>query len=280
MASETTTETLRAAIETALRRRDPRATVRRSPTESDRSLWIARWPRLEMMTRGDDGYFGLDGLRALALACGLRPDGSDPAEEVERLRAVVAGDPTPRMIRTEDVARALWPFVYAGRRDACDDEGFGPRFGDLAQTTQDLFCALIDEAMQTMGAAIKRDPAEEDRRAVAAAWFFDAFAARGKRITELAAERDEARAEIERLRTDNARLDDATRGALDDLARVRGEFDAARAAAREYLAAIDEHDKARRAPAQKGSYMRLVEAQDRLDAAREALRKITEEDGR
>ena len=53
-----------------------------------------------------------------------------------------------------------------------------------------------------------------------------------------------------------------------------------RAAVREYFAAIDEHDKARRAPAQKGSYMRLVEAQDRLDAAREALRKITEEDGR
>jgi hypothetical protein len=116
--------------------------------------------------------------------------------EVERLRAVVAGDPTRRMIRTEDVARALWPFVYAGRRDACDDEGFGPRFDDLAQTAQDLFCALIDEAMQTMGAAIKRDPAEEDRRAVAAAWMFDAFAARGKRITELAAELAEARAAL------------------------------------------------------------------------------------
>ena len=53
-----------------------------------------------------------------------------------------------------------------------------------------------------------------------------------------------------------------------------------RAAVREYLAAVDERDKARRAPAQKGSYLRLVEAQDRLDAAREALRKITEEDGR
>lgn len=66
------TESLRAAIEAALRRRDPRATVRRYPTESDRSLWIARWPRSEITTRGDDGYFGLDGLRALAVACGLR----------------------------------------------------------------------------------------------------------------------------------------------------------------------------------------------------------------
>lgn len=94
------------------------------------------------------------------LRAGLR----ERDEEIARLRAVVAGDPSPRMIRTEDVARVLWPFVYAGRRDACHDEGFGPRFDDLAQTAQDLFCALIDEAMQTMGAAIKRDPAEEDRR--------------------------------------------------------------------------------------------------------------------
>lgn len=33
------------------------------------------------------------------------------------------------------------------------------------------------------------------------------------------------------LRTDNARLDDVARGALDDLARVRAELDAVRAAA-------------------------------------------------
>lgn len=141
------------------------------------------------------------------LRAGLR----ERDEEIARLRAVVAGDPSPRMIRTEDVARVLWPFVYAGRRDACHDEGFGPRFDDLAQTAQDLFCALIDEAMQTMGAAIKRDPAEEDRRAVAAAWMFDAFAARGKRITELAAERDTLRAEVAvwRERPDGAQMQHA-----------------------------------------------------------------------
>lgn len=93
--SDNNTDALRAAIEAALRRRDPRATVQRSPTESDRSLWIARWPRLEIVARGDDGYFGLDALRALALACGLRVtvEGDrvvDPAEEVERLTQELA----------------------------------------------------------------------------------------------------------------------------------------------------------------------------------------------
>ena len=76
---------------------------------------------------------------------------------------------------------------------------------ETTETTETLRAA-IEAAMRRRdpgGAAIKRDPAEEDRRAVAAAWMFDAFAARGKRITELAA--DEARAA---LRARASRCDD------------------------------------------------------------------------
>jgi hypothetical protein len=118
-------------------------------------------------------------------------------EEIERLRAVIAGDPSPRMIRTEDVARVLWPLVYAGRRDACHDEGFSPRFDELPQRAQDIFCASIDDAMQLMGATVKRDAAEEEQRASSAAQMFDEFTARGAGLRS-------AHAEIERLRTDLA----------------------------------------------------------------------------
>lgn len=125
MDASATTEILRAAIETALRRRDPRATVQRSPTESDRSLWIARWPRSEITTRGDDGYFGLDGLRALAVACGLRDDGSDPAEEVERL--TMALDRAHHAVR-EHATRCSHPECDALAPLRCDD--CGRRFCD------------------------------------------------------------------------------------------------------------------------------------------------------
>lgn len=42
-------------------------------------------------------------------------------------------------------------------------------------------------------------------------------------------------AEVRRLRTDNVRLDDVARGALDDLARVRAELDEARAHLRSHI---------------------------------------------
>ncbi len=82
-----TTEALRAAIETALRRRDGYGGVivgtRDYRTAKDR--WSATSAvavgRVEVWCESE-----ADALRALAVACGLREDGSDPAEEVRRLR--------------------------------------------------------------------------------------------------------------------------------------------------------------------------------------------------
>jgi hypothetical protein len=53
-------------------------------------------------------------------------------------------------------------------------------------------------------------------------------------IESLCAQLCDATRERDEARADNARLDDAARGAFDDLAKVRAELDAARAALRQY----------------------------------------------
>ena len=167
-------DNLRAAITAALKRRDLSADLDVSTTCTPLGAWgslaggVIRGPDgalIDVVARASDDA---KALRGVAFACGLREDGGDPAEEVERLRAELAE--TERRLDAEISAMDARDGAYHaldGARDGSDD-----------------LVALAECRM----------------------------------------------AEIGRLRTDNARLDDVARGALDDLARVRAELDAARAA--------------------------------------------------
>jgi len=188
-ASETTTEVLRAAIETALRRRDPKVCVRVEPVAS-RFVASVETTSDEGVCSGVLGDTADEALRRLARGVGLRPDGSDPAEEVERLREREASHAAEMerviAVATEGVRRtereALDHYAAAKRRMEASRDDARADLAQLAKQQQRL--------MTTLG---------------------------------------EQTAEIARLRTDNARLDDVAKSALDDLARVRAEFDAARA---------------------------------------------------
>jgi hypothetical protein len=155
MTTTTNTNTLRDAIEIALRRRDPSATVTKLPTENDRALWTATWRDGETSQRSYTATPDLDALRALALACGLRvetcgacngrgrhayarevEDGCDacecagvvvvdPAAEVDRLRAEL--DRAHHALR-EYGPRCAHPDCDALAPLRCDD--CGARFCD------------------------------------------------------------------------------------------------------------------------------------------------------
>mgnify|MGYP003441370870 CR=1 FL=1 len=152
-----TTETLRAAIEAALRRRDARGMA---------ALLACDDADVDGSIRATTAHTSDDAIRALAIAAGLRDDGSDPAEEVERLRVAFR--------REEDRADA--------RAQDLDD--------------------LVARVWRAATGDTHEGPASVDALAEAVAG----------------------------LRADNARLDNATRGALDDLAKVRAELNAARLA--------------------------------------------------
>ena len=86
-------DNLRAAITAALKRRDPNADLDVSPTCTPLGAWVSlaggviRGPDgavIDVVARASDDA---KALRGVAFAVGLREDGSDPAEEVERLRA-------------------------------------------------------------------------------------------------------------------------------------------------------------------------------------------------
>lgn len=85
MDAETTTEVLRAAIEAAVRRRDPGAGVYAYPPHIHRSTWRIATIVCGVPMESEHADYGL-ALCALATAVGLRPDGSDSAEEVRQLR--------------------------------------------------------------------------------------------------------------------------------------------------------------------------------------------------
>ena len=167
-----TNEDLRAAVIAALRRR---GTIDDLDVTPSLTLLGSRTSTASVVIYGHDGAVidvvaraGDDAkaLRGVAFACGLREDGGDPAEEVERLTSERA---------------------------------------------------LID-------AEWRRD--------------MDDLRAQMERVRhEAAKDYDESA----RLRADNARLDDVARGALDDLARVRAELDAARAALDRAHHAVREH---------------------------------------
>lgn len=153
MASETTTEMLRAAIETALRRRDPKAYARCGKSWNTSDYIAACGMRDVSMVNG--GATAEDALRPLAVACGLRIDPCpacngrgrraygrevedgcdececsgvvvvDPAEEVERL--TMALDRAHHAVR-EHGPRCSHPECDALAPLRCDD--CGRRFCD------------------------------------------------------------------------------------------------------------------------------------------------------
>ena len=96
MTTEMTISDLRAAITAALRRRGPNADLDVSPTCTPLGAWVSlaggviRGPDgavIDVVARaGDDAK----ALRGVAFAVGLLDDGSDPDEEVHRLRAELA----------------------------------------------------------------------------------------------------------------------------------------------------------------------------------------------
>lgn len=86
------TTNLRAAVEAALRRRDPAASMMKYPTDSDRAIWSVTWLHTDTAARGYGERADFDALHALAVACGLRVEGDtvvDTVAEVEQLRADV-----------------------------------------------------------------------------------------------------------------------------------------------------------------------------------------------
>lgn len=118
-----TTDTLRAAIEAALRRRDPAASVRAiDGLRDDLAMSDVRVVGVRMRAVAPAS---LDALRALAIACGLRDDGSDPAEDVERL--TMALDRAHHAVR-EYGPRCAHPGCDALAPLRCDD--CGARFCD------------------------------------------------------------------------------------------------------------------------------------------------------
>jgi hypothetical protein len=121
-------DNLRAAITAALRRRDPNADLDVSPTCTPLGAWgslaggVIRGPDgavIDVVARaGDD----VKALRGVAFAIGLREDGSDPAEEVERLRAELAE--TERRLNAEISAMDARDGAYQalnGARDGSDE---------------------------------------------------------------------------------------------------------------------------------------------------------------
>ena len=176
MTTEMTISDLRAAITAALRRRDPNADLDVSPTCTPLGAWGSL---AGGVIRGHDGAVidvvaraGDDAkaLRGVALAVGLRDDGSDPAEEVERYRTI-AGNLLARIHRD-------------GGHHA-DAIGW-----ERAADEADMIVARLFVERDATHAASARDDFE---RAVETQ----------ERMTA-ERERDETRAEVDRLRADLA----------------------------------------------------------------------------
>jgi len=158
-------ETLRAAIETALKRRDgyDDVSVGTRDYRDARDRWSATTniaaSRVEVWRESE-----IDALRALALACGLRPDGSDPAAEVETLRRERAA--------TTALLAEIWHEVATGHPPPVND--------------RKTWLAIVNDRV-----------AEANDRASMAAQLTAMSDARNVEVATLTRERDEAWASAE-----------------------------------------------------------------------------------
>ena len=184
MTTEMTISDLRAAITAALKRRDPEAGLWQAISNDRRATWAATVRRVELVVSAHGPAADLDALRALAAACGLRDDGSDPAEEVERLR-VALDDAADRL------GGADYDDVCAAVADALDDAEKRER-------------EHVDEAN-----ALRL---ERDRLRVDNVRLLNTIESLSAQLCDTDRGRSEAREEARRLRADNDRLDDAAKG--------------------------------------------------------------------
>lgn len=176
-----------------------------------------------------------------------------------------------------DVARELLAGLHpSAERELSKRE---PDWNDLCSSMggATLFVAAPALARAVIALTASRDAASDAfDRLVSRVW----AAATGD-THEGPASEEALLAEVRRLRTDNARLDDVTRGALDDLAKVRAELAAVRAAARELAAAEAAHDAAL-AGSDHDEWAfatRMAPFNARVQAARAALDALTKSEG-
>ena len=138
-------ETLRAAIEAALRRRDPDAevSVERNTTALGNVYCVAS-SVVDVAHLIGNGSTEAGSLRSLALAAGLRTDGSDPAAEVEWLTAEVRRLRTDNA-RLDDVTRGALDDLAKVRAERDDHARTLAEIAEERRRTRDAIAAEIPD---------------------------------------------------------------------------------------------------------------------------------------
>ena len=246
-------DNLRAAITAALKRRDPNADLDVSPTCTPLGAWVSlaggviRGPDgavIDVVARaGDDAK----ALRGVAFAIGLREDGSDPAEEVERLRAELAE--TERRLNAEISAMDARDGAYQalnGARDGSDElvALAECRMAEIRRLRAEL--ALERERCVEL---VREIPAcQPGAKATAARRWLDDRVAACVRAIEV----DDETATCARSLVREAR--ERAKAAEADLARMRAELDATREALRAHLFCDECEELATRCHAESASF--------------------------
>lgn len=200
-------------------------------------------------------------------------------EAVERLRAA-------RMEPMTDAA--LDAACAAEDRATADDllldgtDGAHPAWWRGHDRAAEVWSGRVDELTR------ERDEARADAARAREAYTIDLAGLRDA-LRRADDDRTRWRERVAELRTDNTRLDDVTRGALDDLARVRAELAAIRAAVRELrdaeaalLTSLDSEIQSGEALPMTDESLRALKARmrpelERIEAARSALDALTRE---
>ncbi len=157
-----TNEDLRAAIETALRRRDPEAEVIVSPLSTPTGVY---WTALAQVRDGRvEGTCVTErgALEAFAIGAGLRDDGSDPAADVERLTVEIAT--LKRQLRTMPPWRVSEPptpdEMSRVWRAATGDTHDGPESMEALLAAVEGLRRERDDAREALRASLRCDECE------------------------------------------------------------------------------------------------------------------------